>query len=353
MRSRCPFGIFDFERKFELDMKVRKPKLPLVGLPTCYYDLPNDDADKVVKGHRGGLRRLLEMELALARCEFNRIRGYYDELDMRGDLYLAGVPICVIGALGLGDKRLFSRILKDCEVYPERHGHPKARLAQEITLSWIRQFLRVGTGHPEWLLRMDLTQIPDEWKHQCAYLGMKGLLLRKDYAAAYRAASLLLNFDSRRNVLAAFPTYERLVCAWACHELGRKSEARRWFRQTVDLTCQQGIILPHLLLAAQIGPEMEEEIRRVSPQAAMRVRKMATSFFQNLIRFRNLFTGETMTTKLSPREFYIAQQLCDGFTYKEIAAKLGVSSGRVNNVVTDIYSKLNINGKSQLRKFVW
>ena len=40
-------------------------KLPLVGLPTCYYDFPKDDAGKVVKGHRGALRRLLEMELAL------------------------------------------------------------------------------------------------------------------------------------------------------------------------------------------------------------------------------------------------------------------------------------------------
>ena len=328
-------------------------KLPLVGLPTCYYDFPKDDAGKVVKGHHGMLRRLLVMELASARGEFDRIEGLYDELDMSDDLYLAGVAVCVVGALGRGDTRLFARILKDLEAYPERNGHPQAKLAQEITLSWIRQFVRVGTGHPEWMIRIDLTQIPDEWKRQCAYLGVKSLLTRKEYAAAYRAASLLLNFDIRKDALSAFPVYERLVCAWSCHELGRAEESRRWFRQTLEQTCGHGIILPYLLLAARIGPEMEDEIRRVSPKAAAKVREMAPDFFQNLIRFHNLFTGGKATTELTPREFYIAQQLCDGCTYKEIAEKLGVSSGRVNNVVMEIYAKLHIHGKSQLRKFVW
>ena len=334
-------------------MKIIQPKLPLVGLPTCYYDFPKDDAEKVVKGRRGKLRRLLKMELASARGEFGRIKGYYDELDMTDDLYLAGVTVCVVGALGRGDTRLFARILKDLKDYPKRNGHPQAKLAQEITLSWIRQFVRVGTGHPEWMTRIDLTQIPDDWKRQCAYLGVKSLLMRKEYAAAYRAASLLLNFDVRSNVLAAFPTYERLVCAWTCHELGRKDESRRWFRQTLELTCKQGIILPYLLLAARIGPEMEDEIHKVSEAAATKVRKIAPDFFQNLIRFHNLFTGEKATTELTPREFYIAQQLSDGFSYKEIAKKLGVSPGRVNNVVMEIYAKLHIHGKSQLWKFVW
>lgn len=328
-------------------------KLPLVGLPTCYYDFPKDDASKVVRGHHGKLRHLLEMELASARGEFDRLKGLYDELDMTDDLYLAGVTICVVGALGRGDTRLFERILKDLETYPKRNGHPQAKLAQEITLSWIRQFVRVGTGQPEWLIRMDLTRIPDEWKRQCAYLGVKCLLMRKDYAAAYRAASLLLNFDARRDVLAAFPAYERLVCAWTCHELGRKDEARLWFRQTLEMTCKQGIILPYLLLAARVGPAMEDEIRKVSPTAAAKVRKMAPGFFRNLIRFHNLFTGEKATTELTPREFYIAQQLCDGFAYKEIAAKLGVSAGRVNNVVMGIYEKLHIHGKRQLLEHVW
>ena len=83
------------------------------------------------------------------------------------------------------------------------------------------------------------------------------------------------------------------------------------------------------------------------------VRLLAPKFFANLIRFRNHFTGETVTTALTPREFYAALQLCDERSYRDIAEKLDISPGRVNNVVMDIYAKLHIHGKDQLRKFVW
>ena len=61
---------------------------------------------------------------------------------------------------------------------------------------------------------------------------------------------------------------------------------------------------------------------------------------------------ELVTTALSPREFYLAQQLVDGYTYKEIAAKLNMSSGQVNNVVAAIYRKLGVHGKADLAKLV-
>ena len=51
-------------------------------------------------------------------------------------------------------------------------------------------------------------------------------------------------------------------------------------------------------------------------------------------------------------EFYFAQQLVDGSSYKEIAVKLGVSSGRVNDLVRQIYGKLGVHGKDELAKLV-
>ena len=156
-------------------------KLPLVGLETCYYEFSKENPDAGVRRHRGGLRRLLEMELAMARCEFDKLKGYYEELDMKSPLYLAGVTNCVVGALGRGDLKLFDRILKDLRHYPEVNPHPQAQLGREITEAWIRQFLRVSKGHPEWMVRMNLTQIPEEWKRLCAYLGVHGKSRLGDY----------------------------------------------------------------------------------------------------------------------------------------------------------------------------
>ena len=327
-------------------------KLPLVGLGTCYYEFSKENPDAGVRRHRGGLRRLLETELAMARCEFDTLKGYYETLDREDPLYLAGVTNCVVGALGRGDLRLFDRILRDLREYPTRNPLPHARLGREITEAWIRQFLRVRRGHPEWMVRGNLTRIPEEWKRQCAYLCVKGMFTRKEYDSAYAAASMLLNFDSRRNLLSAFPVYERLVCGLACHELGHREEAFSWFRQTAEMCCSRGIILPFVLLVAWLGPMMEDVIREVAPEQVEKVRRIAPTFFANLLRFHNRFTGESVTTELNPREFYLAQQLVDGCSYKEIAAKLGVSGGRVNDLVRTIYGKLGIHGRAELEKLV-
>ena len=328
-------------------------KLPLVGLGTYYYEFSKEDPDAGVRRHRGGLRRLLETELAMARCEFDTLKDYYDELDMEGPLYLAGVTNCVVGALGRGDLKLFDRILRDLRRYPEVNRHPQAQLGREITEAWIRQFLRVSKGHPEWMVRMNLTQIPEEWKRLCAYLGVKGMLIRRDYASAYAAATLLLNFDRMKDALSAFPTYERIVCAHACHELGHKEESYLWYRRTAELTCPYGIVLPYLLLAARLGPIAVDAVQEVSPEAAAKVRRLAPGFFANLIRFHNHFTGAAVTEALSPQEFYLAQQLRDGRSYEEIADKLYVSRSRVNRVVESIYAKLGVHGKSRLGDYVW
>ena len=327
-------------------------KLPLVGLGTCYYEFSKENPDAGVRRQRGGLRRLMEMELAMARCEFDKLKGYYETLDMRDPLYLAGVTNCVVGALGRGDIRLFDRILRDLREYPELNPHPHARLGREITEAWIRQFLRVRRGHPEWMVRGNLTLIPEEWKRQCAYLCVKGMFVRHEYDSAYAAANLLLNFDRRKDVLSAFPVYERLVCGLACHELGHREEAFSWFRQTVEMCCPHGIILPFVLLVAWLGPVIEDVIREVAPELVEKIRRIAPKFFANLLRFHNRFTGEALTTDLSPREFYLAQQLVDGYSYKEISAKLNMTSGQVNNVVASIYRKLGIHGKAELKTFV-
>ena len=327
-------------------------KLPIVGLGTCYYEFSKGNPDAGVRRHCGGLRQLLETELAMARCEFDKLKGYYETLDQKDPLYLAGVTNCVVGALGRGDIRLFDRILKDLQGLPERNPHPHARLGREITEAWIRQFLRVRRGHPEWMVRGNLTLIPEEWKRQCAYLCVKGMFVRHEYDSAYAAASMLLNFDSRKDVLSAFPVYERLVCGLACHELGHREEAFSWFRQTAEMCCPRGIILPFVLLVAWLGPMMEDVIREVAPELVEKVRRIAPKFFANLLRFHNRFTGEAVTTELNPREFYLAQQLVAGYSYKEIAAKLGVSNGRVNDLVRAIYGKLGVHGKAELAKLV-
>ena len=57
-------------------------------------------------------------------------------------------------------------------------------------------------------------------------------------------------------------------------------------------------------------------------------------------------TADQLAT-LSPRESEILQLLAQGFLYKEIAIKLGISAFTVNNFIRRIYEKLHVNSRSQ------
>ena len=76
-------------------------------------------------------------------------------------------------------------------------------------------------------------------------------------------------------------------------------------------------------------------------------------YFANLIRARNHYTGEHVTTALSFRELYLAMLLKRDMSYKELSERFGVTVGRTKNIVSAIYNKLEIHSSCELRELVW
>ena len=53
-------------------MNALEFRLPLVGLATSSYEFSKEDPEAGIRQLRGGLKRLLATELAMARCEFGK-----------------------------------------------------------------------------------------------------------------------------------------------------------------------------------------------------------------------------------------------------------------------------------------
>jgi RNA polymerase sigma factor (sigma-70 family) len=51
---------------------------------------------------------------------------------------------------------------------------------------------------------------------------------------------------------------------------------------------------------------------------------------------------------LSPREFEIALLVTEGLSYKEVAQRLNISAQTVNQHLKKIYTKTNVNSKTEL-----
>ena len=73
---------------------------------------------------------------------------------------------------------------------------------------------------------------------------------------------------------------------------------------------------------------------------------VALKLFHKIHRPQNSF--EDITSKLTPREKDVVNELLKGLSYKEISNVLGISSTTVNDHLKSVYTKLEVRSKSEL-----
>ncbi len=98
------------------------------------------------------------------------------------------------------------------------------------------------------------------------------------------------------------------------------------------------------LLKRTTTPELLESIREVhrggSPMTAHIARKVVLSFQKSA-------PSNEATEDLSPREKEVLDCLSQGFLYKEIAEKLGISYETVHTYIRRIYEKLQVRTRTE------
>ena len=335
-------------------LSVSKRSLPIIGPATGFLVFPLRDPDSAVKGLKGAARTFVEAELAIARCEFKRGMELTERL-IRDERYVfAAVRIGIISAIGLGDLKAFDCFLKALADRGKRNTGPVIKCAVAITEAWLRQFLWISDGYPEWMDRFDLTDVPAPWRPAVAYLGVKIRLCRGQFESAYATASLFLNFICPQHGISAACSYAKFALAIACRETDRTGEMLNWLDEMIRALAPHGFLLPLLLFMHGMHKSpVETLLAELAPDQVQRYRALAKGFFANLIRARNHYTGERTTEELSFREFYLAMLLKRGWAYKELADRFTISIGRMRNIVSILYEKLHIHSRSELKDLVW
>ena len=330
---------------------MRRP-LPLIG-PITYY-LPLRDERPCTVGLKGELRRIAEAELRIVRGEFAGAARFYESIRKDGRNFLTAAGVALFGAVGTDDSSLFDTVLKDIAAYPSRYGTPEAKLAVEIVMVWVNGLLRAPMKCPDWLVNLDLSAIPGEWRRQVAYLAVECLNRRGERIAAAVLADALLNLESDKVVRAsAADIYLKMERAKSCRDEGRMDEAERWCRAVVESAKPLGIVLP--FLGVMLGPKsvMERALSEGAPELLEKIKRLTNGYFRNLAKYHNRLTGESVAEILSPREFFLAQSLKRGLRYKEIAERMGIAQGRVHNLVGMLYETLGIRGSEEIGDLVW
>ena len=328
--------------------------LPIIGPATDFKLFPRRNPDSTLKGLEGPARAFCEAELAIARCDFSRGKTLAGKLLGDDKYFLVAVRIGLIAAIGLGDLKFFDQVLRSLGEYRRRAPSARSALGVEIAEAWLRQFMWLPTGYPEWMCRFDLSDIPEPWRAAVAYLGVKIRIAQGSFESAYAAASLFLNFVCPQQDLSAASSHTKIACAVACRETGRTDEMMKWLDEAARMLVPHGFLLPLLLFMHSTHKSpVEAQIAEIAPDSVSRYRELSKRYFANLIRARNHYTGEHVTTALSFREFYLAMLLKRDMSYKDLSARFGVTVGRAKNIVSAIYDKLGIHSSGELRDLVW
>ena len=326
-------------------------------------------AEKLVAGDEKLLRHVRWERVPLDRAMFDRIgeltkQGYridakksaarYAAIRKDGRNFLTAAGVALFGAVGSDDSFLFDTVLKDIAAFPARYGSPEAKVAVEIVMVWVRNFLRAPLACPDWLERLDLSRLPAEWRRQAAYLAVGCLDRKGEYKAAAVLADALLNLEVEKAVRAsAADIYLKVAKAAVCRDEGRLEEAGRWCRAVVESARPRGIVLPFLGLMLGPKSEMERALASGAPKLLAKIKRKTNGYFRNLVRYHNRYTGDRISDELTPREFYLAQSLKRGLSYKEVAVRLGVSVANVHNLIVTVYGKLHIRSNRELKDKVW
>ena len=113
-----------------------------------------------------------------------------------------------------------------------------------------------------------------------------------------------------------------------------------------------GRVVGHQRCAGWLQGLIEACIRNRDPEAYQRITEGVISFSRGWMALHNPENRRKVTGELSTMEFSIAMLASGGWTNKEIGEHLGISINTVKHYLTDIFCKLNVKKRDELKKFM-
>lgn len=316
--------------------------------------MPAHNPDAILKTVKEEKLRLqYEGELAYLRGDFARTMRCYEKTQGDEAARLRASLAAVAAAISLGEYPAYLQI----EAYLKRHadigrGSDISAIA-EIALASVAVSVSARKMVPGWLAEGDFSafgpQVKPPYLH---FLRAKYLMCTGKYEIALAVAQTALTFCAQEQGITYSEIYLRVVCAIACHCLGREDEAARRLLEAMRIALPHGFITPFAEHVGDFGGLAEKCLEQEFPHCCNVVIEQWKRTVKNWVTFHNHFTKDNITLILSLRECHLAQLVARRVPYAKIAAQYGISVGRLKNIMLEIYEKLYISSRDELAQYV-
>jgi DNA-binding CsgD family transcriptional regulator len=316
--------------------------------------MPGDRPDAILDTIKEPWARLqYEAEISYLRGDFSNAMRCYKAVDENDAVRVRAALVGVAAAISLGDYRAYSEIeiyLKD--IIRANPGSDLAAVA-ELALASVAVSVIAPNMVPEWLKKGDFGAFPKEaGPPYLLYLRSRYFLCVCQYETALCLAQSALLFSRRDEGVTLTGIYLRMVCALACYNLDREEEARRRLSEAMRIALPHGFVTPFAEAVSDLGGMVEQCLELEFPEYRDAVVVQWSRTVRNWIEFHNRFTKDNITLILTLREYQISMMVSRHVPYAKIANHFNISVGRLKNIMLEIYQKLLVSGRDELKKYI-
>lgn len=234
--------------------------------------------------------------------------------------------------------------------YKKEEGPTEAHSIAVFTATTVRILLDIPVDSSIPDMKDYMFALPGGIKMQACYVLAYKAYLEKDYVRAIAIADMALYLSPKPYPIPA--VYVHIVATMALMKLKRIDEAKERIKIAWELAEKDEIIEPFIEHHGSLQGIVEAFFKKDYPTIYKRIVDAVKVFHDGWRNIHNLYAENKITDRLSTTEFIIAMLYGHGWSVKEVAAHMELSSRTVTNYISTIYSKLYINDRKELVKYI-
>lgn len=265
---------------------------------------------------------------------------------------LTVATIATVAAISAGDFTLYNDIQKVLQNQTAKTKDKRIIAMLSLPSALAAVSMSAISMTPQWLKDGDFSLFEREHIPFLLYLYALHLRNTDNKSAVLYTAKTSYELCAQTNSFTWLDVYNLVLCAQACFDLGDKEQAKEYLLCAMKLGIPAGFIAPFADYLGTLGGLAETCLEAYYPHYKTPVIELWSRSFKNWMTFHNQFTGANITTILTPQEYQLARYIAHGASYAEASEQMNLSVGRVKNILLEVYSKLYINKRSLLARFV-
>ena len=195
-----------------------------------------------------------------------------------------------------------------------------------------------------------IADLPHGLRVYASYVRAHDFYLQGEYGKALGTCNTTLVFCDGTYPISMIYLY----CMVAMCEISLKhqKEAQEALLTAWHMAAKDELLEPFIEHHGLLQGLLESTVRKETPEIYRKLSEAVIAFSRGWMAVHNPNSDRNVTDALTTMEFSIAMLACRNWSNQEIADHLGISLNTVKHYLTDIFDKLHVRKRDELRDFV-